>query len=187
MRQSKRTLILDAAVQVVQRAGIAAVTFDSVAAQAELTKGGLLYHFRSREALLEAVHEHLAHQWESQLEQAAGATADHAGPRERSAAYAAVCAASATRAELLLMVEAASDPVLSAYGQEVQNRWVPSPDSAELPQADLEDFVLRLAADGLWLHESIGGRPLDPRLRRQVADYLTAALSDPPGTDRPTG
>lgn len=184
MRQSKRTLILDAAVQVVQREGITAVTFDSVAAQAELTKGGLLYHFRSREALLEAVHEHLAQRWEAQLEQAAGTTADRAGTQKKSAAYAAVCA-SATRAELLLMVEAASDPVLSAYGQDVQNRWVPSPESAELSQADLEDFVLRLAADGLWVHESIGGHLLDPRLRRQVAEYLIAALSGSPGSGRP--
>ena len=51
MRTSKRDRILDAAVNVINRDGVRAVTFESVAAEAKLTRGGLLYHFPSREAL----------------------------------------------------------------------------------------------------------------------------------------
>lgn len=59
MRTSKRDRILDAAVNVINRDGVRAVTFESVAAEAKLTRGGLLYHFPSREALLRGIDEHL--------------------------------------------------------------------------------------------------------------------------------
>ncbi|SCE54411.1 helix-turn-helix domain-containing protein, partial [Streptomyces sp. OspMP-M43] len=55
MRTSKRTQILEAATRVVQREGVKSVTFDSVAAEAGLTKGGLLYHFASRDDLVRAI------------------------------------------------------------------------------------------------------------------------------------
>ena len=45
MRESKRTVILDAAVNVIESDGITAVTFDSVAAAAGITRGGIIYHF----------------------------------------------------------------------------------------------------------------------------------------------
>ncbi|MFD8943837.1 TetR/AcrR family transcriptional regulator, partial [Streptomyces californicus] len=72
MRTSKRTQILDAATRVVQREGVKSVTFDSVAAEAGVTKGGLLYHFASREDLVQAIHQHLADRWEADLVAAAG-------------------------------------------------------------------------------------------------------------------
>lgn len=63
MRESKRTVILDAAVNVIESDGITAVTFDSVAAAAGITRGGIIYHFPSREELIAAIHEHMACRW----------------------------------------------------------------------------------------------------------------------------
>ncbi|MEU0067864.1 helix-turn-helix domain-containing protein, partial [Streptomyces albidoflavus] len=88
MRTSKRTQILDAAARLVQREGVKSVTFDAVAAEAGLTKGGLLYHFASREELVRAIHQHLADRWEADLVAAAGKPAAEASPAERLAAYA---------------------------------------------------------------------------------------------------
>lgn len=68
MRTSKRDRILDAAVNVINRDGVRAVTFESVAAEAKLTRGGLLYHFPSREALLRGIDEHLVQAWEASME-----------------------------------------------------------------------------------------------------------------------
>ena len=48
MRTSNRRKILDAIIAIVERDGITAVTFDAVAAETGLTRGGLLYHFPSR-------------------------------------------------------------------------------------------------------------------------------------------
>ena len=73
MRTSNRRKILDAIIAIVERDGITAVTFDAVAAETGLTRGGLLYHFPSREALILAAHQHLADQWEAGMEKIAGA------------------------------------------------------------------------------------------------------------------
>ena len=43
MRTSNRRKILDAIIAIVERDGITAVTFDAVAAETGLTRGGLLY------------------------------------------------------------------------------------------------------------------------------------------------
>lgn len=47
--------LLDAAVTVVARQGIANLTLDAVAAEAGLSKGGLLHHFPSKDRLVEAL------------------------------------------------------------------------------------------------------------------------------------
>lgn len=125
MRTSKRTQILDAAARLVQREGVKSVTFDAVAAEAGLTKGGLLYHFASREELVRAIHQHLADRWEADLVAAAGKPAAEASPAERLAAYARVTTQSATRAELLFMVEGSTTPEHAAPWDAVMERWAP--------------------------------------------------------------
>ena len=86
MRTSNRRKILDAIIAIVERDGITAVTFDAVAAETGLTRGGLLYHFPSREALILAAHQHLADQWEAGMEKIAGGKADTVEPAERDIA-----------------------------------------------------------------------------------------------------
>src|SRR6478609_11926938 len=50
-----RNKLLDAAAVVVKRDGAQALTLDAVAAQAGVSKGGLLYHFKSKRELIEAM------------------------------------------------------------------------------------------------------------------------------------
>ncbi|WP_439549913.1 TetR/AcrR family transcriptional regulator [Falsiroseomonas sp.] len=47
-----RTRVLDAAEAIVQARGVPAMTLEAVARDAGVSKGGLLYHFASKEALL---------------------------------------------------------------------------------------------------------------------------------------
>lgn len=49
------TRILDAAEMIVIARGVAALTLEAAAREARVSKGGLLYHFASKEALLEAL------------------------------------------------------------------------------------------------------------------------------------
>jgi AcrR family transcriptional regulator len=59
---SFREVILDAAEAVVFEAGASHMTLDAVAAKAGVSKGGLLYHFPTKEALLKAMlHRHVQH------------------------------------------------------------------------------------------------------------------------------
>ncbi|WP_086778294.1 TetR/AcrR family transcriptional regulator [Streptomyces griseus] len=180
MRTSKRTQILDAATRVVQREGVKSVTFDSVAAEAGLTKGGLLYHFASRDDLIQAIHQHLADRWEADLVAAAGKPAAEATRDERLAAYTRVAIQSATRAELLLMLEGSTNTAHAAVWEAVTERWAPHPASApastSADPAALDRFILRLAADGLWLYESLTSDRLDPAMRQAVAERIADAL-----------
>ncbi|MFF0508689.1 TetR/AcrR family transcriptional regulator [Streptomyces fimicarius] len=188
MRTSKRTQILDAATRVVQREGVKSVTFDSVAAEAGLTKGGLLYHFASRDDLVQAIHQHLADRWEADLVAAAGKPAAEATGDERLAAYTRVAIQSATRAELLLMLEGSTNTAHAAVWEAVTERWAPPPPpapvstpppasaSAAADPAALDRFILRLAADGLWLYESLTSDRLDPAMRQAVAERIADAL-----------
>ncbi|WP_433401128.1 TetR/AcrR family transcriptional regulator [Streptomyces sp. CA-146814] len=182
MRTSKRTQILEAATRVVEREGVKSVTFDSVAAEAGLTKGGLLYHFASRDDLVQAIHQHLADAWEAQIVAAAGKPADLATPEERLTAYSRISSQSANRAELLLMLEGSTTPELAAPWDAVVERWAPSLTTDDVDdQVALDRFIARLAADGLWLYESLNTEPLAPELRRALAERIAGAL-DPEGS-----
>lgn len=54
-KRDTRGRILDAAVRVIARDGAAHVTLEAVAAEAALSKGGLLYHFTSKHALIQGL------------------------------------------------------------------------------------------------------------------------------------
>lgn len=177
MRTSNRTHILQAVVRVIESGGVTAVTFESVAEESGLTKGGLLYHFPTRDAMLLALHEHLAARWEEAMVAAAGKPADEATDDERLAAFARVTTQVSPRAELLLMLESVNDPVMYAPQSEVLRRWTPpAPTSAPLTAEELHRFVARLAADGLWLYESLTDTPLPPGVREQVTDHLARSV-----------
>jgi AcrR family transcriptional regulator len=51
----QKARILEAAVRIVGQAGAAHLTMDAVAAEAGLSKGGVLYHFPSKRSLLEGM------------------------------------------------------------------------------------------------------------------------------------
>jgi len=58
-RPNSRDSILDAALRVTARDGAGNLTLDKVAAESGLSKGGLLYNYPSKEALLQAMLERL--------------------------------------------------------------------------------------------------------------------------------
>jgi AcrR family transcriptional regulator len=180
MRPSKRGQILDAALAVVEREGLGALTYESLAAETGLTKGGLLYHFPSRDALVEGLHRHVAGQWEASMEEAAGKPAAEATVDERLAAYTRVAAQSSTHAELLLLMETAVDPAAAVPWDEVDARWSPpTPTSVPLSEADLRRTVARLAADGLWLNDTITGTPMSPEVRAALVEHLVRYVEGP--------
>src|SRR3546814_12812934 len=61
--------------ELLRRDGEPATTIDAVAARPELSKGGVLYHFPSKEALAEAAHEEFRHSCQQDLARMAQATA----------------------------------------------------------------------------------------------------------------
>jgi AcrR family transcriptional regulator len=178
MRPSSRTQILQAAVRVTERHGITALTLEAAAGEAGLTKPGLMYHFRTRDELLMAIQRHLTETWEQYLLTELGKPLEDSTAQERAAAYARVNARGpASTAELAFMVESATSPELAQVWNDLMARWVPQPLAPDPAQLDL--FLARLAADGLWLFEATRPAPLTPAVKQALIRRI-AALTEPP-------
>ncbi|WP_449396980.1 TetR/AcrR family transcriptional regulator [Devosia riboflavina] len=176
MRVSKRDLILASIRTIVERDGITALTFDAVAAETGITRGGILYHFPSREALVRAANEFAANGWEASLSEKLGKDRDEASAAERLIAYVKVAAVSVDRSDLALIMESATDPTMGGFWLETYDRWVEaSPDPND--DASMLAFIARLAADGLWLHDALLSRPLPEATKTQVIERLVAMIS----------
>jgi len=150
--------IVDAAEEVVLRDGVGRLTLEAAAHQAGLSKGGVLYHFASRDALVAGMVERIIAEFDHDLAQAQGD--DHA-PGAFTRAYLRSTLAPGgdepTREDRLgaaLIAAAAAQPELMRPLQRAFDGW----------QARIEDdgldpalaTALRLAADGLWLSELFG-------------------------------
>ncbi|MFK0011365.1 TetR/AcrR family transcriptional regulator [Streptomyces sp. NPDC091027] len=175
MRPSARTRILDAAVRVTERDGITALTLQSAAEEAGVTKPGLMYHFPTRQALLVAIQRHLTLRWESLLAEQLGRPPEAAGDREKVAAYVRVGSRlTAGRAELAFMAE--HDPEVEAVWDDLLDRWVPTPVTAGPRDIDL--LLARMAVDGLWMLHATSNARLTPAVRAALVARITA-LAEP--------
>jgi AcrR family transcriptional regulator len=84
--QRTRARILDAAMRLFAEVGYHAATNGMIADAAKLTRGAMLYHFATREELVEAAIEHIEVERARLFEQAAQASAAHASGQDASEA-----------------------------------------------------------------------------------------------------
>lgn len=179
VRTSKRDQILDAAVGIIAESGIDAVTYESLAEAAGMSKAGMVYHFPSRRDLILGIHTHLAAQWERELEEAAGGRADEVDAATRLRAVVLTLCHSATRAELMVQLDAASDPDYAAVWDTVDTRWMPAAEALTGPGEDRDlaraAYLVQIAADGLWLHDYVH-RSLTAAQRAALTDALLALI-----------
>jgi AcrR family transcriptional regulator len=161
-RPDTRAKLLDAASAVIRRDGPKAMTLESVAAQAGVSKGGLLYHFKSKRELLDALVDRWLQEFQDDI--------DAHGEGFVAGYVRASDTASAEDASLLAAFVA--DPeTLTA----VRERYVAWQDRVVTEGGDpVEATVARLAADGLWLADLLGLAPPRGELRRRVLAHLLA-------------
>jgi TetR/AcrR family transcriptional regulator len=81
--QARRAQLIDVTIELVAERGYAAASLGRIAESAGITKAGVLYHFPSKQALVEAAHEHVL----SALVTTVGAAVEAAGPAGGPAAY----------------------------------------------------------------------------------------------------
>ncbi len=169
--------IIEAANRIVRRDGVARLTLDAVAREAGLSKGGLLYHFPSKNALIAGMTAALLEDFEGEVRRRSGAddertgrwlrayvlaTADdepgthdeaddEPGARDQTAA---LIAAIATSSDLM-------EPLQQRYAL-----WQQRVETDGLPPATAT--LVRLAADGLWLADLLGLAPPAGKLRAEV-------------------
>jgi AcrR family transcriptional regulator len=70
-RPSKKTALLEAAIQVAAQGGVEALTIESLAEAAGVTKGGVQYHFHTKDALYEELLEYALSLFDEALEELA--------------------------------------------------------------------------------------------------------------------
>ena len=155
-----RSRLLAAAAAVIHRDGAQALTLDAVAAEAGVSKGGLLYHFRSKRELLDGLVERWLDDFQHDI--------DAAGPEFPKGWVKACDGARAEEAGLLAALVA--DPAVLAA---VRERYAAWQDRIVTEGGEPVDAtVARLAADGLWLADLFGMAPPQGELRERVLARL---------------
>jgi AcrR family transcriptional regulator len=172
-------LILTAAERVVMRDGVMRLTIDGVAREAELSKGGVLYHFATKESLIQAMIERLIEYCEREIEahrrhDAEPGSWTRAYVRKTSAPILAYPGeADFPRSKEVgagLVAAATTNPRLLEPLRERFRTWQQAIERDGIDPA--RATVIRLAVDGLWLAELLGIWSLDGKLRQQVLNEL---------------
>ncbi len=169
-----RGRLLDAAEQVVSRDGVRGLTLEAVANQANVSKGGLLYHFPTKSALITAIVERLADRCESDQDKALAASSQGRGAFTR--AYLAIRAKPPDPHEepihTALLAAAGTDPQYLAPFRERLREWQRRLEADGIDPATAS--IVRLAIDGLCLCHLLGLPVPEDGLRQKVIDKLHA-------------
>lgn len=185
-----RERVCQAAMRIADRDGLLNLTIDNVAAEAELSKGGVLHHFPNKEALLLGVITHFSELIESSMTRA---VADDPNPNYRwiramlalegqseqasdgAGSNIGLTPESLDRFMLSILSVAVHHPELlkpiQAIGQRLRGRLT------AVPEEGLEQLMMWLVVDGLFLWRFVGlVQPNDP-LIAQVMEALGQRLA----------
>lgn len=165
-----RRRVLDAVVAIVEREGVGALTFESVAAEAGVTRSGVVYHFRSKRDLLLASVRHLAQRWNDHMVEILDGGSEEQDADQRLMAYLESQTHPAPRAALQLLTEMSQDDEARSAWMEVDARWAAPPQDAG--PAEVRRFVARLAAQGLWFYQVVSAETLTAEQLHAIAAQI---------------
>lgn len=171
--------IVRAAEDVVIRDGVARLTLEAAAAEAGVSKGGVLYHFPSRAALVAAMVDRFVVTFDADL---ARYGAHDGKPGDFIRAYVEATLAPTIepgdvrerRLGSALLAGMASDPELLAPLRERFVAWQSSVEGDGLDPAIAT--VIRYAADGMWLCDLFELAPVRDSHRRAIGDEMRALI-----------
>lgn len=183
-RTSKKTQLLESALDIIETDGVQALTYESLATATGLSKSGLIYHFPSRHELLVDCHRFCAARWEAELETLAGGrSADELTAVQRRRALVLSLGKTDPLIELLMSLHARQHPDFAAPWDAVDARWMHpgagscSDQGAEAGgRQDLGELLLVLLTAGLWVHDHLSSHRLDDAARRQVVDLILSRI-----------
>ncbi|WP_156761716.1 TetR/AcrR family transcriptional regulator [Microbacterium karelineae] len=170
-RPSARAEVEEAALRVASRVGLGALTYDAVAAESGKTKGGVLYHFPSKDDLARAVIERLIGAWEEDAKRQLGAPLETASREDRIAAF--LLSSIETDGELdavgdlSVLVDVMHDSELASVWIDFRDRWV-----GDVATLTLQQQVALAAADGIWIDEAMQQAPYPAARRDEIVAEL---------------
>ena len=180
-----RERILQAAIEVIQTDGAANLTLDRVALAAGVSKGGFLYHFGSKDALMAGLLDETLAVLDDELDLREAMFRDHDPAARGTFALAYLDyvrepykAADDTSASIL--AAAALDDELLANTRATFERW-----QERLVHhdglAETSGLLARIVGDGLWLIDLFGLAPPTKAERHEVLDLVSAMIADDEG------
>ncbi len=171
-RVSKKMQLLEAAADIVNEQGSDFLTLDAVAERAGVSKGGLIYHFKNKNALIKGLVEHANQMYRDNVDRHVDAGDDSDGRWLRAFIEATrqnrVDNANITSG--MLAAQGINRELLSPL-QQTYTEW-----QANIEDDDIDDVdatIIRLAVDGLWLSEIFGLDAIDDDMREKVLDRLS--------------
>ncbi len=176
-RGSARDRILAAAEEIVVKEGVSSLTFDKVAEHTKLSKGGILYHFASKDALVRAMVERFVYRFENGL---AGLEAQDEEPHGRyTRAYvSATMGDAASTGDQYDRLGGSITAALSNFPDRleiVHQQNIRCQAAVEKDGLDPVDAtIIRLAIEGMWMAEVFNVMHLDPDMRQAVIERLIA-------------
>ena len=174
--------ILQAAALIVKEKGASQLTLDAVAKQAGVSKGGLLYHYPSKYALLKAMVAYLNENYEKAIEKR---VKEGASWLEAYVALSFDPQYSQIEESAGMLAAVANDmsllePLAERY--KVLHQQL----EANVSDPDLTTIV-RLAADGLWFTELFDVSPLTKERRSQILKALLNLIKNNDSNQSSTG
>ncbi|MDX1944685.1 MAG: TetR/AcrR family transcriptional regulator [Pirellulaceae bacterium] len=189
-----RARIFRAAIQLAARDGLLTLTLENVATESGLSKGGVMHHFATKEALLSGVIMHFTDQVEREMtrlvaedpqpsfrwvramlrlmDQDTSATAEGLPMKQTLDRFMlSVLAATVNNPELMKPVQ--------AIGQRLRGRLT------SVPEEGLEQLVMWLVMDGLFLWQFVGMLADDDPLITQVHAHLLEKINARGGPPSP--
>lgn len=165
---STRDRILDALEKLLLDRGLSHITLEAVAAAAGVSKGGLLYHFRSKDALIAGMVRRLGERSDQQLAESGRSVAEW---------YLQTMDASSTNELALFQSTIAALRSVDGQPGEIQQAVIEMMRAWDDGlRAEIDDPVqaeiVRLAGDGIYLAALMGLPQPDPELHRKVVDRL---------------
>ena len=159
MRTSKRDRIITGALELAHRDGFDALTFDTLAEHVGLSRGGVIYHFRTKNELLEGIANAFFERWRAEALETLGKPIAQASRAERIEALTrSVLDGEILPGEVSFMLSATPEAeMLKETWNTLRREWV-----GEIRELTAMQRVALLAVDGWWANRAVDTDSQDP-------------------------
>ncbi|KQV83699.1 TetR/AcrR family transcriptional regulator [Rhizobium sp. Root1220] len=155
-----RQQLLDVAARLTMEQGIATVTLDAVAGASGVSKGGLLHHFPTKNALIDALFESLLERFDADIDRRMREDPDSHGRFSRAYLHAVSDlkdspdeAAHWAQVTIALLAEPRLRDRWRVWVQLRTDEYIGTDSS-------IDAQIVRFAADGIWLADMLGSHAL---------------------------
>ena len=178
MRTSNRDRIITGALELAHRDGFDTLTFDALAEHVGLTRGGIIYHFRTKAELLEGIASAFQERWRAEALEALGKPLDEASRAERiDALTRSVVDGEILPGEVSFMLSATPEAeMLKEAWKMLRHEWI-----GEVSGLSAMQRVALLAVDGWWANRAVDSDsqdPDDPEIAELIVSLAAGNVSD---------